>query len=142
MRQTVEHIHAAYNTARDVAIRELRHRIACVVFPAFILNLLNYLRVWLLRRGMDPQRAFILAEPLAALKAFEAQHEQGSPWLVHGQAHASIVCLSVKVFVAVPLVAIICLIHYCFFNSLPKLVKWVFSLQALMQTVVSGLEFL
>ena len=79
---------------------------------------------------MDPERALILAGPLATFKSFKAENEETGPRLVHAQAHACIVSIFKELLVRLnPGEVAITLLKECLLDGITELVERVLTLE-------------
>ena len=87
---------------------------------------------WLLRSGMDPKSSSVLVVPCSAFEPLESVDEERSPWLMHREAHADVILLSVEGLVLFEHSGgFLRFLYHCTFDGLPELFKRVLCLKPL-----------
>lgn len=97
-----------------------------IELPVLLLHGVNFLLSRFLLAGLNVERTSVLVGPLSPLESFESIDQQGSPGLVHRQAHTLVVLLAVERLVrSVGLFGLLGLLNDSSFHCLAELFEGV-----------------
>lgn len=129
----INKIYPPNDTTSKVPVRKLRHIVSnkwpveiCVHF----LKMVNLFLRRFLWSSMNPKCPSVLIVPSSAFEPFESVNEEGRPWLMHREAHANVILLSIESLVLFEnSCGLLRFLYHCTFDRLPELFKRILCLE-------------
>jgi len=134
VRDDINQVEAADQATRQVPLREWWQIFtdALVELRVLLFKEVDLFLRGLLRSCVDPKRASVFMIPFSTLESLESVHEEGSPGLVHREAHTDIILLAEEGLVDFKLRLLHRhFVHISLLNSFSELFEGVLRLEAL-----------